>query len=105
MIIEVVQTASDVKQLYDVYYDKTLVYQGKLGFMNRWQDIELCKGEGTVMSATYILSKWTYCIPFLSWFGKKQKRSIFRLTQGENPVAVFAHELHGFLKKLKSAFR
>ncbi|PWL80500.1 MAG: hypothetical protein DBY18_04600 [Clostridia bacterium] len=76
MIIKVSQTASNVRQSYDIE-GENFYYTADAGSFSRLQSITL-SGKDMTVKGVYTLSKWVNCIPF----------RYHRLTRANKPAAA-----------------
>lgn len=96
MIVKISQTASNIKQTFDIKSDD-FYYYGKLGSINRFQEITLSNKDITV-KGVYNLSKWVNYIPFRWLLGKANLTRAFLLYKNENIYGSIAFSKHGFMK-------
>lgn len=75
MIVKISQTASNLKQNFDIESDNFYFY-GKSGSMSRFQTITLSNKETTI-KGIYNLSKWVNHIPFRWLFGEANLTRLF----------------------------
>ena len=95
MIIKITQTASNIKQRYDVAADN-LYYLGQLGSLNRRQPITLSR-ENTVTKAIYSRSKWVNYIPLRYLFGFPNLTRGFALYQNDLQYGKFIFSKQNYL--------
>jgi len=95
MIIKITQTASNIKQRYDVAADN-LYYLGQLGSLNRRQPITLSR-ENTVTKAIYSRSKWVNYIPLRYLFGLPNLTREFTLYQNDLQYGHFIFSKQNYL--------
>lgn len=96
MIVKISQTASNIKQEYDIA-SNGLYYFGKSGSILRCQRIMLSNDEVTI-KGIFKLSKWFNYIPFRWLFGKANITKTFRLFKNESIYGNIAFSKHGFMK-------
>jgi len=96
MIVKISQTASNIKQTFDIESDD-FYYYGELGSMSRFQTITLSNNDTTI-KGIYTLSKWVNYIPFRWLFGKANLTRVFRLYKNENIYGSIVLSKHGFIK-------
>ena len=96
MIVKISQTASNIKQTFDIESDNFYFY-GELGSINRFQTITL-SNKDTTIKGIYNLSKWVNYIPFRWLFGKANLTGVFHLYKNENIYGSIVFSKHGFLK-------
>ena len=96
MIVKISQTASNIKQTYDVE-SKSFYFYGKLGSINRLQTITLSNKETTI-KGIYSLSQWVNYIPFRWLFGKANLTRFFHLYENENIYGSVVFSKQGFRK-------
>lgn len=96
MIIKILQTASNIKQSFDVE-SENFYFQGEAGNISRLQTITL-SNKNTTIKGVYTLSKWVNYIPLRYLFGKANLTRIFHLYKNDNIYGCFAFSKHGFMK-------
>lgn len=96
MIVKISQTASNVKQLFDIN-SEGLYSQGEVGNVSRFQTITI-SNKNTTIKGVYNLSKWTNYIPFRWLFGKSNITRAFRVYKNDNDYANIVLSKHGLLK-------
>lgn len=96
MIVKISQTASNIKQNFDIESDNFYFY-GKSGSMSRFQTITLSNKETTI-KGIYNLSKWVNHIPFRWLFGEANLTRVFHLYKNENIYGSIVLSNHGFMK-------
>ena len=96
MIIKISQTASNIKQQYEIS-GEGFYCQGDVGNVSRLQQITLCDSENTV-KGVYSPSKWTNYIPLFYIFGKACLTRVFCLYKNNKTYGKIAFSKHGFLK-------
>ncbi len=96
MIVKISQTASNIKQTFDIESDH-FYFQGEAGKVSRLQTITL-SNENTVIKGVYHLSKWVNYIPFRWLFGKANLTRTFHLYKNENLYGSIVFSKHGFMK-------
>ncbi len=77
MIIKITQTASSVKQSYDIE-GESFYYSANAGSISRMQPITLSNKENTI-KGIYNISKWVNYIPLRYLFGKANLTRTFQL--------------------------
>ena len=96
MIIKISQTASNIKQSYDIE-SENFYYNGDAGSISRLQSITLSNNENTI-KGIYNISKWVNYIPFRYLFGEANLTRLFHLYENDNLYGVIVFSKHGFLK-------
>lgn len=96
MIIKISQTASNIKQTFDIESDNFYFY-GELGSVNRFQTITL-SNKDTTIKGVYNLSQWVNYIPFRWLFGEINLTRVFHLYKDENIYGSVLLSKHGFMK-------
>lgn len=96
MIIKISQTASNVKQCYDIE-GEGFYYSGDAGSISRLQSITLSNKEDTI-KGIYTVSKWVNYIPLRYLFGEINLTRVFRLYKNDNIYGTIVFSKHGFLK-------
>ena len=96
MIIKISQTASNVRQSYDIA-GKNFNYQGKAGSVSRLQNVVLANSHTTIRGV-YYPSRWVNYIPFRYLFGKENLTRRFRLYRNESSYGSIAFSKHGWMK-------
>ena len=96
MIVKISQTASNIKQTFDIESD-VFYFQGKVGQFSRFQPITL-SNKDTKMKGVYHLSKWINYIPFRWLFRKENHTKIFYLYKNENIYGSIMFSQRGFMK-------
>lgn len=96
MIVKISQTASNIKQTFDIESD-VFYFQGKVGQFSRFQPITL-SNKDTKMKGVYHFSEWINYIPFRWLFGKENYTKIFRLYKNENIYGSIMYSQRGFMK-------
>jgi len=96
MIIKISQTASNIKQSYDIE-GENFYYSGDAGSISRMQSITLSNKEKTI-KGIYNISKWVNYIPLRYLFGEANLTRVFHLYENDNIYGVIAFSKHGFLK-------
>ena len=98
MVIKISQTASNVQQKFDIYYDYNYMYEGELGSVNKYQKILLKKdGEG-ILEGKFYVSNVKHFIPFRHLFGLEDLSQNVKIFDKDNEAASFVFSKHGFLK-------
>ncbi len=96
MIIKIKQTASNVKQTFDIE-GENFCFLGEAGCINRFQKIRIFNKEKEI-KGNYQLSKWYNYIPFRYLFGYCNLTRVFVLYENENIFGSIMFSQHGFLK-------
>ena len=96
MIVKISQTASNVKQTFDIECDDFYFY-GELGSINRFQSIVI-SNKDTTIKGIYSLSKWVNHIPLRWLLGKTNLTRVFQLYKNENAYGSIVFSKHGFMK-------
>ncbi len=96
MIVKISQTASNIKQTYDIESD-SFYFNGKLGSINRFQTITISNKDITI-KGIYNLSKWVNYIPLRWLFGEANLTRVFHLYKNENIYGSIVFSIHGFMK-------
>ena len=96
IIVEFSQTASNIKQLYDISFEKEY-FQGKIGSFSRIQSITLWNKD-TIVKGIYHLSKWLHYIPLRYLFGKANLTRVFQLHRNDIIYGSVAFSQHGVYK-------
>ena len=96
MIIKISQTASNIKQCYDIE-SENFYYSGDAGSISRLQSITLSNKENTI-KGIYKISKWVNYIPLRYLFGKANLTRVFHLYENDNIYGSIVFSKHGFLK-------
>ena len=97
MIIEVKQTCANLRQEFEIYYNKNFAYYGKLGSLHPMQDILLYDAEKTVAEGRFRFSRWINYIPFRYLFGSAALKRYFEITYKNEKTAFFLSR-QGFFK-------
>ena len=95
MIIKISQTASNVKQSYDIE-SENFYFKGDAG-SSRLQSITLSNNENTI-KGVYNISNWVNYIPLRYLFGEANLTRVFRLYKNDNIYGSIVFSKHGFLK-------
>lgn len=98
MVVKISQTASNIMQKFDVYFDYNYIYEGELGSFNRYQKILLKKNEEAILKGRFYLSGVKHFIPFRHLFGLEDLSQNVKIFDNENEIASFVFSKHGFLK-------
>lgn len=98
MVIKISQTASNIMQKFDIYYDYNYMYEGELGSYNRYQKILLKKNEEAILEGRFYVSSAKNFIPFRHLFGLEDLSQNVKIFDKENEIASFVYSKHGFLK-------
>lgn len=96
MIIKIYQTASNLKQSYDIE-SENFYYSGNAGSISRLQPITISNKENKI-TGIYNFSKWVNYIPLRHLFGKECLTRVFRLYKNEKQYGSIAFSEHGFQK-------
>ncbi|MBQ3069964.1 MAG: hypothetical protein IJD01_08485 [Clostridia bacterium] len=96
MIITISQTASNVKQSYEVESEHGR-YHGEAGSVSRLQSVTL-SDKDTTLKGVYSLSSWVHYIPLRYLFGKENRTRVFHLYKNDRPYGRFAYSKHGLFK-------
>ena len=96
MIIKISQTASNIKQSYDIE-SENFYYSGDAGSISRLQSITLSNKENTI-KGIYNISKWVNYIPLRYLFGEANLTRVFHLYKNDNIYGSIVFSKHGFLK-------
>ena len=96
MIIKISQTASNIKQAYDIE-SENFYCNGNAGSFSRMQSITLCKKENTI-KGVFKLSQLINYIPFRYLFGEANLTRAFHLYKNDNIYGSIVFSKHGFLK-------
>lgn len=100
MIIKIIQTASNIKQTYDVIGD-SFRFQGELGSFSRLQSITL-SNKDTTIKGVYTRSKIVNYMPLRYIFGKANLTRAFLLYKNDELYGSFSLSKNGFLKSCYS---
>ena len=92
MIIEIKQTAANLKLEFTIFHDGEYAYDGKLGRWHRNQGITLSKNGMALIEGTFRPTPWLNYIPFKHLFGRPSIRRHFSAHNGE---IEFKHVLEG----------
>lgn len=96
MVIKISQTASNIKQSYDID-GENFYYNGNTGSISHMQSITLYNKEN-IIKGIYNISKWVNFIPLRYLFGKANITRVFHLYKNDNIYGCVAFSKHGFLK-------
>ena len=96
MIIKISQTASNIKQSYDIE-GENFYYSGAAGSISRLQSITISNKENTI-KGVYNISKWVNYIPLRYLFGEANLTRVFHLYKNETIYGSIVFSKHGFLK-------
>ena len=96
MIIKISQTASNIKQSYDIE-SENFYYSGDAGSFSRLQSIILSNKENTI-KGIYNISKWVNYIPLRYLFGEANLTRVFHIYKNDNIYGSIVFSKHGFLK-------
>ena len=96
MIIKISQTASNIKQSYDIE-SENFYYSGDTGSISRLQSITLYNKENTI-KGIYNISKWVNYIPFRYLFGEANLTRVFDIYKNDDIYGCIVFSKHGFLK-------
>lgn len=96
MIVKISQTASNIKQSYDIE-SENFYYSGDAGSISRLQTITLSNKENTI-KGIYKISKWVNYIPLRYLFGKANETRHFTLYKNDNTYGNIVFSKHGLFK-------
>ena len=96
MIIKITQTASNIKQLFDID-GQDITAQGELGRYHQYQKITLTHKENT-LSGEFTFSKPVNYIPFRYLFKKQNKVQKFVFCKNDKPCGDIINSIEGFYK-------
>lgn len=96
MIIKISQTASNIKQSYDIE-SENFYYSGDAGSISRLQSITLSNKENAI-KGIYNISKWVNYIPLRYLFGEANLTRVFHLYKNDDIYGSIVFSKHGFLK-------
>ncbi|MBQ8289204.1 MAG: hypothetical protein IJX76_10670 [Clostridia bacterium] len=96
MIIEVQQTASSIKQEYDVYVDRDYYCQGINGRLHKYQDIGLVRNGESILHGDHQRLHWKHYIPFKYLFGSVNLSRGLELKRGNECTGSFIRSRTGF---------
>lgn len=96
MIIKISQTASNIKQSYEIE-GENFYYQGDTGSFCRLQDITLYNKENTI-KGSYKFSKWFNYIPYRYLFGAYNVTRRFNIYKNESIYGSVKYSRHGYFK-------
>ncbi len=96
MIVTISQTASNIKQAYNIDGDG-FYFQGNCGRFSRFQKITLSNKNDSIMGI-YSMSNWVNYIPFRHLFGVANLTRAFRLYKNNAPYGHIVFSKHGFFK-------
>ncbi len=96
MIIKISQTASNIKQSYDIE-SENFYYSGDAGSISRLQSITISNKENTI-KGVYKISKWVNYIPLRYLFGNANITQVFHLYKNDNVYGSIVFSKHGFWK-------
>ena len=96
MIVEVQQTASNIKQEYDVYVDRDYYCQGINGRLHKYQDIDLVKNGESILHGDHQHLHWKHYIPFKYLFGSVNLSRGLELKRGNEYAGSFVRSRTGF---------
>lgn len=96
MIIKITQTASNIKQTYDIE-GESFYYQGESGNISCIQPIMLYNKENEI-KGVYKSSKWVNYIPFRYLFGMTNLTRAFHFYKNDCLCGGIVFSKHGFLK-------
>ncbi len=96
MIIKISQTASNIKQSYDIE-SENFYYSGYAGSISRLQSITLSNKENTI-KGIYNISKWVNYVPLRYLFGEANLTRVFHLYKNDDIYGSIVFSKHGFLK-------
>jgi len=96
MIVKISQTASNIKQLFDIE-SADFYFQGECGSISRVQPITLVN-KHTTIKGIFRPSKWVNYIPFKCFFGLPKLTRLFNIYKNENICGCIVFSEHGFMK-------
>ena len=96
MIIKISQTASNIKQSYDIE-SENFYYSGDAGSISRLQSITM-SNKDTTIKGIYNISKWVDYIPLRYLFGEANLTRVFHLYKNDDIYGSIVFSKHGFLK-------
>ncbi|MBQ4601818.1 MAG: hypothetical protein IJB24_03055 [Clostridia bacterium] len=96
MIIKATQTASNIKQEYDIYVDDRY-FKGRSGGISRFQNIHL-NGRDTVISGSYMIPRFDTNIPVNSLLGSSAVTRRFRIIRNGKEYAEVMYTTQGIAK-------
>lgn len=96
MIIKLTQTASNIKQYYDVE-GEDFFFVGKIGSINRLQPIKMFN-ENTLIKGVFNFSKCINYIPFRWLLGKENHTKKFQVFKNENLYGSITFSRNGFMQ-------
>lgn len=96
MIIKATQTASNIKQLHDVYIDD-YYYSGRSGSICRFQDIHLSR-RGILIKGRYMLPRFDRNIPLSSLLGTSAVTKRFKISRDGRDYAEVMYTTQGVLR-------
>ncbi|MBO5210698.1 MAG: hypothetical protein J6B80_02065 [Clostridia bacterium] len=96
MIIKIKQTASNIKQLFDIEGDDFTAY-GELGNLNKFQDITLSY-KTTIINGEFVFSKPANYIPLRYLFKKTNTVRNFVLYKDGEEYGNIVNSIEGFYK-------
>lgn len=96
MIVKISQTASNLKQLYEIE-SEGFYFQGENGSLNKWQNIILYN-QDTTIKGVYEKSHFTNYIPLRYIFGEANLTRGLNLYLNDNIYGSIVFSKHGFLK-------
>ena len=96
MIIKISQTASNIKQSYDIE-SENFYYSGDAGSISSLQAI-IMSNKDTTIKGVYNISKWVNYIPLRYLFGEANLTRVFHLYKNDNIYGSIAFSKHGLLK-------
>lgn len=97
MIVKISQTASNIKQFYEIEGDDGFCFEGKNGSISRFQPISIFN-QDTTIKGIHKIPKWVNFIPFRYLFGKANVRRVFNLYRNDALYGSIYLWTHGFLK-------
>lgn len=97
MIIKISQTASNIKQTYDIDCNGNY-YQGNAGTFSRFQPITISSNK-TTLKGVFKLSNLINYIPFRWIFGKENFSRFFKLYKDRDCCGDIIYSHHGFMKR------
>jgi len=98
MIIELKQTASNIKQLFDVRYDENTYCSGQSGSYHKYENITLSKRDRVILTGDFVLSNWKNYIPYRFLFGFSCKTRNVLIKDQSNTIGCMYHNSTGYFK-------
>lgn len=98
MIINIVQITAALKHDFRISFDNKLTYNGRLGSLNRRQNIVMTDDEGNELKAVYQFRGIINYVPFLYFFGRSKYKNCYDCYKQENKIGGFSHAAEGFYR-------